>query len=360
MLDILRRLWPGKPKRPFHLFQVEPTMRCNLKCTMCPWPEFRASQADMAWATFQRLVPHLPLAQELDLTGGGESLLHPRLLDMVQSGKEAGCSVGFSTNATLLTPEISATLVETGLDWIAYSIDGATASTYESIRQGAHFQAVLGHLQAMQEAKRVRQSQTPRTVIFFVMMRQNVQELPQMVELAHRLGVDQVVAKNLDVILKEGDAEKAIFGDYTPPSEVGHVLDEARGLAARYHLPLRVYSLQPQEAVVCEQDPLSSLFVNWQGDVSPCITLAYAQRQFFGGEWRAVQRRRWGNVNQEELPAIWQRAEYQEFRGVFQARRRAWVGTALEAVTEGVHNGDGLAMPPAPEGCRTCSYLYGV
>lgn len=359
MLLPLRRLFARKPKRPFHLLQVEPTMRCNLRCIMCPWPAFRAP-ADMSWATYQRIVPYLSLAQELDLTGGGESLLHPRLLDMVLLGKIAGCVVGFSTNATLLKPDVAYDLVLAGLDWIAYSVDGATRTTYESIRVGARFQTVLDNIQAMWEARRARHSITPHTMIFFVMMRQNFHELPQMVELAHRLGIEQVVVKNLDVILKEGDDVRSLFGgeEYASPPELPRILDETRRLAARYRLPLRLYPLQPRESPVCEQNPLVNLFINWEGYVSPCITLAYAQRQYFGGRWHEIQRCRFGDINSEELPQIWQKEEYKRFRAIFQARQETWLNVVLGSAMESFHNHDIPPFPPAPEGCRTCSYLY--
>lgn len=334
-------------------------MRCNLRCIMCPWPALRPP-ADMAWTTYQRLTPYLSLVQELDLTGGGESLLHTRLLDMILLGKSAGCVVGFSTSAVLLRPDVAYDLVLAGLDWIAYSVDGATPGTYESIRVGARFQSVLDNIQAMEEAKRVRRSSTPHTMLFFVMMRQNFHELPQMVELAHRLGIEHMVVKNLDVILKEGDDERSLFGgeEYASPSELPRILDETRRLAARYRLPLRIYPLQPKESAVCEQNPLTNLFINWEGYVSPCITLAYAQRQYFGGRWHEIQRRRFGNINVEELPQIWQKGEYQQFRAVFHARLKTWLDAALGSVSEALHDQGGLALPPAPEGCRTCSYLY--
>jgi len=138
------------------------------------------------------------------------------------------------------------------------------------------------------------------------------------------------------------------------------VLDEARRLAAHYHLSLRIYPLQPKESVICEQNPLVNLFINWEGYVSPCITLAYAQRQYFGGRWHQIQPCRFGDVNREELPQIWQKEEYRRFRAAFQARQKAWMNAMLGAATEAIHGQDALTFPPAPEGCRTCSYLYGV
>ena len=197
MFASLRRL---ARKRPLRLLQVEPTMRCNLRCVMCPWTGPRSGGGDMDWATFQRIVPHLQTADGLDLTGGGEPLMHPRLAEMVAAGKAAGCTVGFSTNGVLLGPQALSDLLAARLDWIAFSIDAAEPATYAAIRQGASLDVVLQNVARVVAAGRG----APSVSFFFVMMRQNVHELPALIRLAHDLGVRQVVAKNLDVVLEGG------------------------------------------------------------------------------------------------------------------------------------------------------------
>ena len=98
-------------KTDYRLFQIEPTMRCNLQCVMCPWHDMRSSQADMTWETYLKIAQSFKAVKEVDLSGGGEPLMHPRLLEMAAMAKESGCKAGFSTNATLLTPEISEELI---------------------------------------------------------------------------------------------------------------------------------------------------------------------------------------------------------------------------------------------------------
>ena len=165
----------------------------------------------MGWKTFEAVARYFGEAEEVDLTGGGEPLLHPRLEEMVRQAKSAGCVAGFSTNATLLFPDRAEGFLEAGLDWIAYSIDGATPATYEKIRVGASFEKVMKNIAGVQQLKERRKSKKPKTMLFFVMMKENVHELPAMVKLAKSMGIDQIVAKNLDVILKEGDDERRIF-----------------------------------------------------------------------------------------------------------------------------------------------------
>jgi len=353
-----------KPKRKFRLFQVEPTMDCNLKCCMCPWMNLRRPGSKMDWKIFEAAARYFRLAEEVDLTGGGEPLLHPRLEEMVRSAKSAGCVVGFSTNATLLFPEQTQIFLDAGIDWIAYSVDGATPETYERIRGGASFEKVMKNICGVQQLKERRGSIKPRTMLFFVMMKENVHELPAMVRLAKCMGIDQIVAKNLDVILKEGDDERRIFrnsGEGEVDSSVSMAVAEAREVARDLKILLRVYELTPAEKPICEQSPLKSLFVAWDGSVSPCINLSYIQDRCFGGKWQRFPIVRFGNVATEPLEVIWKKTEYRSFRKLLQKRGEGGSANFTESLLPDLSPySERRCSSSPPPGCGVCYYLYGV
>jgi MoaA/NifB/PqqE/SkfB family radical SAM enzyme len=313
----------------------------------------------MSWDTFARIIRYFSLTEGIDLTGGGEPLLHPELLSMVEAGKAAGCSVGFNTNGVLLNSELAAELVALNLDWIAYSVDAATPQTYEAIRHGAKFAQVLDNISAMKAAKEARGSSLPLTMAVFVMMRDNVGELPAFIDLAFQMGIDHVIAKNLDVILKEDDETRRIFTSKgaPPPIEATRAIAEAQARAKRHGLVMRVYSLQPEELAICDQDPVHTLFVNWEGWVSPCITLSYAKKRIFCGDPIELPIYRFGNINDEELPDIWNKTAYREFRRVFEARCGEVHMAKLNVVAESLKPS---VLSPAPAVCQACHYLYNL
>jgi MoaA/NifB/PqqE/SkfB family radical SAM enzyme len=361
MLSSLRGLFIKTSPRPYRLFQVESALDCSLECVMCPWIELRQPGAVMSWETFSKIAADFRLTESVDLTGGGEPLKNPRLPDMVQAAKAAGCDVGFSTNATRLTPELSERLVSLELDWISFSVDAATAGLYERIRRGARFQQVTANIAALRDAKARRKAEKPRLLMVFVMMtgaQENYPELPAFIELAHSLGVEQVVAKNLDVILKPGDDERRLFTHSGEPlSGWRQSLELAQTRADELGVSLRLYALQPQEVPICEHDPLRSLFFTWEGDVAPCVTLAYAEERFFAGQRVHTPCQRFGSLQSTALEAIWNCAGYREFRRRFEARLNAERQATLDLLLGG---SAAVPLPPAPEGCRTCYYLYGV
>jgi MoaA/NifB/PqqE/SkfB family radical SAM enzyme len=344
------RSFPRPETRPFKLLQIEPTMR---------WPEFRASKADMSRDTFAHISRYFSLTEGIDLTGGGEPLLHPELMPMIEAGKAGGCSVGFNTNGVLINSELAGKLVALDVDWIAYSVDAATPQTYEAIRRGAKFNQVLDNIAAVKEAKEKRGGSRPLTMIVFVMMRDNIFELPTMIDLASQMGIDHVIAKNLDVILKEDDENRRIFtsSGAPPPVEAKRAIAEAQARAKRHDLIMRVYNLQPEELAICDQDPVHTLFVNWEGWVSPCITLSYAKKRIFCGNPIELPIHRFGNVNDEELPDIWNKTAYQEFRRVFEGRSREVHRAKLK---DNARSPKPSALPPAPAVCQACHYLYNL
>ena len=359
MLNKLSNLFKSGVKKPYQLFQIEPSLECNLECVMCPWRELRPEQAQMSGDTFSRIARYLPLAHNVDFTGGGEPTTNPGLPNMVRVVKEAGCEVGFSTNGTLLNRDLAHQLIALKQDWISFSVDGATAETYNQIRQGAQFDQVTANIETLRDLKAAAQSQTPRMMMVFVMMQQNYHELPRYVDLARELGVEQVIFKNLDVILKDEDDQRRLFGHDGPRvAELQAVINEARRRANRHGIGLRQYALQPQELPICEHDPLHNLFFNWAGYVSPCITLSYAETRVFNGQSHHVPCRQFGNINENTLEEIWDKADYRQFREPFTARVRLHRQATLDALTGG--SPEPSVPPPAPRECQTCYYLYGI
>jgi MoaA/NifB/PqqE/SkfB family radical SAM enzyme len=359
----MKKWFPSKTRRAFKLFQIEPSLLCSLSCVMCPWTGLRQTGGQMKWETFSRIQEVLPLTEAIDLTGGGEPLNHPRLLDMVRAGKESGCRTGFSTNGVGLTSELSQELLAAGLDWISFSVDAADAGTYERIRQGAKFDRVIENIARLSDYKARSGSRSPKIMMVIVLMTGdpgNVNQLPEYVRLAKSLGAGQVIAKNLDVILKDADDQRRVFEHAgTPDPVLTEAVEAAQKAAAEARVRLRLYALQPEERAICEHDPLRSVFFNWEGAVAPCITLAYAEERIFAGQAVHVPCQRFGDINRESFHSIWNRAEYREFRRSYEHRLR-WEKQIMVQVLLGGTEGGAREFPLAPEGCRTCYYLYGI
>jgi MoaA/NifB/PqqE/SkfB family radical SAM enzyme len=178
------------------------------------------------------------------------------------------------------------------------------------------------------------------------------------------MGIDQIVAKNLDVILKEGDDDRRIFknrGEGEVDPSVSRAVAEAKREARDLKIGLRVYELSPTEKPICEQSPLKTLFVAWEGSVSPCINLSYIQDRCYEGKWQRFPIVRFGNVANESLEAIWKKPGYRNFRKLLQERGKDDSGSLTESLLPDLSEyRERRCSSGPPQGCGVCYYLYGI
>ena len=84
----------------------------------------------------------------------GESMLHPKFLDMVEETKNAGIGpVDLTTNAMSFTDESMRRLLRAPIDVIDVSLDAFDKQTYEKIRIRGKFDVVTANLKRLVELR---------------------------------------------------------------------------------------------------------------------------------------------------------------------------------------------------------------
>jgi MoaA/NifB/PqqE/SkfB family radical SAM enzyme len=106
---------------------------CNLRCPICPNPTMKRERKNFDYNLFRETLDDNPQLQRIVLSNWGEPLLHPQLMDFIYYAKAKGIHVSFTTNATLLTPELSREILLAKINMIRFSLDGIGAD-YEKIR----------------------------------------------------------------------------------------------------------------------------------------------------------------------------------------------------------------------------------
>src|SRR4029077_19939799 len=92
----------------------------------------------------------------------------------------------------LLYPRRQVELVEAGLDDLRVSCDSSTPETYHRIRGVNVLPKVLRNVGQMIETRTRLGSKKPRVSLWFTGVRDNIEELPGLVEIAGGMGVDEV------------------------------------------------------------------------------------------------------------------------------------------------------------------------
>jgi MoaA/NifB/PqqE/SkfB family radical SAM enzyme len=360
-------------RRIFRAMQVEVTTSCNFSCQMCPMGAEKARGRDMEWSTYLKLAEEFPMTEIVYLQGWGEPLLHPEIIPMVELAKSKGCQVGFTTNGSLLSEETIVRLVDQGIDFITVSIAGAIAATHEGIRKGSNFDGLMSNISQLVKIRNQRGLKRPKVTLSYLMLEANLRELTQGVELACRLGCDEMLAANLDFPACAEEEQNRVF-DWgpAPPDRLAAVhaaVERAKALG----LNLRVYPLElGEEVLVCEMDPVRQLFVNIDGDIAPCVYMNIAGQakveRFFKGKKCSIPKTVYGNIKENRLKAIWETAAYINFREVFKRRQAIYPRIMGEMMGEAVSKRDLqqmvnprdglLACCPLPSGCNCCYKAY--
>jgi radical SAM protein with 4Fe4S-binding SPASM domain len=308
------------PPLPSHL-QLEVTSACNLRCVMCLVryrPPVNKLAGAMPIELFDRLVAEVPGLTRLTLQGLGEPLLSPHLPAMIRAAVTRQITVGFNTNATLLTRRRAVELVDSRVDWVHVSLDGAGPAVYQAVREGADFATVVANLDGLVRAKRDAGSSTPWIRVVFVAMRDNVTELPALVRLLGDIGVDELHVQNLSHSFSDTDpagrydgirsftADQALWTG-ADIDRAGTAFADAARMARERGLRLRLPRMSaapaggPAEGPGCSW-PWDAAYITSTGVVQPCCMVM--------GDDRVAL----GRLSEQSFPEIWHGRPYREFR----------------------------------------------
>jgi MoaA/NifB/PqqE/SkfB family radical SAM enzyme len=291
--------------------------RCNSKCATCPLtfsPQEAARQLSLD--EFKELVRQLPDLQRAVLQGIGEPLLNRDLAPMIAHLKARGVYVVFNTNAALLTRRRQLELIDSGLDELRVSLDSSTPETYLKVRGIPAFERVVANLGEMVSTRRARGTDSPRISIWMTGLRENLHELPDIVDLAGRLGVDEVYLQRM-VYWGEGLAtsEQSIYPGGL--AGVEEIIADAERRAARHGVGFRGADARPPRASILERAPerepwracsrpLRLAYITSQGTALPCCIAPFTDAPF--------ESIRLGNYLEDGVAKVWTGAAYQRFR----------------------------------------------
>src|SRR5688572_20076114 len=122
---------------------------CNYGCPNCPYTDYnsdirrfyREAKGDLfpvdLWEKIAREAG--PYGAWLRCTGGGEPMLHPKMVDMIEFAKACGARVWLNTNGSMFGPteflrERLRRVLRAGIDLIEFSMDAGDAETYAIVR----------------------------------------------------------------------------------------------------------------------------------------------------------------------------------------------------------------------------------
>ncbi len=297
---------------------LEVTNRCNLLCETCP-RTFEALEPpmDLSWELFTEIVDQVPNIARVVLHGVGEPMLVKRLPDMIRYLKARGTHVLFNTNGTLLAPRKQMEIIETGLDELRVSLDAAEAATFLKVRGKDMFDRIVRNVSSFTNLQRSIGATKPKVSLWLTGLKETVNQLPDFVRLAARIGVAEVHLQRLvfddagfgmaraDSSLFEqtrADEEATIADAQAIGRELGVTLD-ASG-ATEPGLSLKK-AADDKPWATCRR-PWSLMYFTAHGRALPCCIAPFSARGY--------ENYTLGDATQQTLREIWNSPAYRDFR----------------------------------------------
>lgn len=358
ILDMLKR---DCKSRRFKAWQIEITTRCSLHCAMCIKTACKEwKRKDMSVDDFKKIFPYLHDVESVVLEGWGESLLHENLVDFIRLAKSAGPEVGFVTSGTGLNAEYARQVVDAGVDFMGFSLSGATAETHNAIRVNSDFDTLITSMQTVKTLSLKNPWKKPRLHIVYLMLKENIHEIPILLDLALTMGINEIILLNIIQVTSRGQDSLKTFtcqDGFLYPNILKTAEDKANKLKIKLSLPAST----PQDVAVCSENPLENVYISADGEVSPCVFLqppvtAPFTRIFCNTEYPTFPVS-FGNVFRQSFETIWESDGYRKFRGAFVARQKRWK-QAYESLLQ-LRPADPSPLPEPPSPCRTCHKMLG-
>ena len=242
---------------------VETASVCNLNCTIC-----RSVKADlgrkkrfMSLALFKKIVDDIaPICNTVGVSYCGEPLLNKDIFTMIRYASDKGMCVSMLTNGVLLNAEARKGLLDSSLNFMAISMDGASKHTYESIRIGASFETLVENIRLFVKERNDKRLPYPSIDLQMVVTQKNIHEVDAFEKLARDLGVERAYLKSLHIDRSKEDVNyvKNLEKDYFVNSTL---------LPSRYVVNEQG-NIELKDKVLCPQ-AVRTPVITTDGDVLP-------------------------------------------------------------------------------------------
>jgi radical SAM protein with 4Fe4S-binding SPASM domain len=267
---------------------IEPTTSCNLRCPECPsgLRSFTRPTGQLSTEAFAHFLSQIEKHLiHLTFYFQGEPFLNPDFLEMVKLASRKKLYTTTSTNAHFLNQETARKTVDSGLNRLIISIDGASQETYTAYRVGGKLEKVLQATQNVVLQKQKRNRKDLSVIWQFLVVKPNEHEIGEIKKMAKRYGVDHVMFKTAQIY------------DYKHGSELIPTQD-------RYSRYRKVgennYVIKNEWENKCWK-MWHSCVITWDGQVIPCCFDKDATHSF-------------GNLHEQPFEDIWNSETYNNFR----------------------------------------------
>lgn len=265
---------------------------CNAACFFCRDSDYKGTTVD--FDNVFKLESAIRNARTIDLTGWGEPFFYPRFEDVVSyitSVNDMPHLIQVTSNGSFLS-ERWGKMLSGKLNRLIISINAASPETYAEQmlykNKRFTFEGTIANIKAFQAE--ITAEDRKRIFLHMVANTGNFREIPQLVRVAHDLGVPVVNVGNY-ICAHEQHLDKTLWNakeEYNAEIKAAKVLGQELGVIVYG----REFFLAEKEVKGAENcmAPFEQFFIEMEGTTAPCC--------FMGAE-------RMGNVYVDGFEAVW-------------------------------------------------------
>lgn len=276
----------GKTSLPYYPSKIfiEPGNLCNLRCPLCPTgqQDKGARKGFISFDVFKKVVDEIGQTLTLiNLYNWGEPLLNKDLVRMIHYAKERGIDVKISTNLSMKMEDSQIeALLNSGLEKVHISCNGARSATYLKYHIGGDFELVMDNMKKVIQKKKEIPGCSTKLAWLFHVFKHNEHEIDIAKELAQKIGIKIKVSKMRPDMGKEvfETTQKALERDNAWIPDIPEYI---------------VTSTKRQKRIGC-MFPWTEPVINWDGSILPCCAV-YSEKYAFGNILENSFRHIWNN-----------------------------------------------------------------
>lgn len=187
---------------------------CQLHCPLCitglrkqdKTPQF------MDWDLFVEVVEKIKdIAVQVQLYKWGESLLHPKIIDILEYCNRYDLNTEISSNLSLkdIDDKLEA-MVKYRLKHLIVSFDGLTQDVYEKYRVGGDPELVKANIKKLHDLKLKYNSKYPKISLQFLRNKYTKEQISSLENSYKELGADEYYVCDMTTIFKDRSYASAI------------------------------------------------------------------------------------------------------------------------------------------------------
>ncbi len=276
-------------------YSIEPTNHCNLQCPECPsgLGTLTRPLGLLKLDDFKSWIDQIKNSGfYVQLFFQGEPYINKNLPAMIKYAQSQNVYISISTNGHFVTDKNVDVVVENAPDKLIFSVDGLDEESYQQYRVGGTFEQADKGLRTLIKRRNELGKKKPFVEFQFIVMKQNEDQLDEVLKYGKDAGVDKVVFKTMQISSYE-NAVKFL------PSNKKY---------RRYIVEDGTYKIKNGLKNHCFALWRTSV-ITWDGQVVPCCFDKDAQFKL-------------GKLNGRTFKDIWKSEEYSQFRqGVLDDRR---------------------------------------